>query len=66
MHSGAGERAREPGLTSELVPMGEDRFLPSDPAMGGNRGWDVAFWGADQAGRAADLLNGVFAMRRVG
>ncbi len=66
VYSGAGDRAREPGMTSELIPMGDDRFLPADPAMGGNRGWDVAFWGADQAGRATHFLNGVFAMRRVG
>ena len=32
-------------LSSPLIPMGDDRFLPEDPAIGGNRGWDVAFWG---------------------
>lgn len=48
----------------ELIPMGDDRFLPADPAMGGNRGWDVAFWGTDGQGRATHFLNGVFAMRR--
>jgi hypothetical protein len=49
----------------ELIPMGEDRFLPADPAMGGNRGWDVAFWGTDASGRATHFLNGVFGMRRI-
>ena len=39
----AGE-AGKPVITSELIPLGGDRFLPADPAMGGNRGWDVAFW----------------------
>ena len=51
-------------LESELIPLGDDRFLPRDPAMGGNRGWDVAFWGDDGSGRATHYLNGVFAMRR--
>jgi CubicO group peptidase (beta-lactamase class C family) len=49
---------------TELIPMGDDRFLPADPAMGGNRGWDVAFWGKDGQGRATHYLNGVFGMRR--
>ena len=53
-------------LESELIPLGSDRFLPRDPAMGGNRGWDVAFWGDDGNGRATHYLNGVFAMRRSG
>ena len=53
-------------LESELIPLGDDRFLPRDPAMGGNRGWDVAFWGDDGGGRATHYLNGVFAMRRTG
>ncbi len=53
-------------LESELIPLGGDRFLPRDPAMGGNRGWDVAFWGDDGSGRATHYLNGVFAMRRSG
>ena len=53
-------------LESELIPLGGDRFLPRDPAMGGNRGWDVAFWGDDGSGRATHYLNGVFAMRRGG
>lgn len=50
-------------LESELIPLGDDRFLPRDPAMGGNRGWDVAFWG-NEGGRATHYLNGVFGMRR--
>jgi len=54
-----------PTMTTTLIPLGEDRFLPADPAMGGNRGWDVAFWGKDDRGRATHFLNGVFAMRRV-
>lgn len=59
----AGE-AGQPVLTSELIPLGGDRFLPADPAMGGNRGWDVAFWGDDGGGRATHFLNGVFPLRR--
>lgn len=61
-----GPEGGEPTMTSELLPMGDDRFLPADPAMGGNRGWDVAFWGRDQRGRATHFLNGVFATRRTG
>jgi len=57
--------SREPTMVSEIVPIGDDRFLPVDPAMGGNRGWDVAFWGKDEGGRATHFLNGVFALRRV-
>ncbi len=57
------ERA-EPAMTSELIPLGGDRFLPADPALGGNRGWDVAFWGDDGQGRATHYLDGVFAARR--
>jgi hypothetical protein len=64
--NGQGDTNREPTLVSEIVPMGDDRFLPVDPAMGGNRGWDVAFWGNDAGGRATHFLNGVFALRRVG
>jgi CubicO group peptidase (beta-lactamase class C family) len=55
----------EPNMVSEIVPIGDDRFLPVDPAMGGNRGWDVAFWGSDPSGRATHYLNGVFALRRI-
>ena len=53
-------------VATELLPLGDDRFLPVDPAMGGNRGWDVAFWGRDGTGRATNFLNGVFATRRTG
>jgi CubicO group peptidase (beta-lactamase class C family) len=60
----AARSAGQPGLTSELIPLGDDRFLPANPALGGNRGWDVAFWGKDAAGRATHYLNGVFALRR--
>lgn len=58
--------ARNEPIATELIPLGDDRFLPADPAMGGNRGWDVAFWGRDGAGRATHFLNGVFATRRTG
>ena len=59
-------RSEVGGLESELIPLGGDRFLPRDPAMGGNRGWDVAFWGDDGNGRVTHYLNGVFALRRSG
>jgi CubicO group peptidase (beta-lactamase class C family) len=65
VYQGRGNANREPQLVSEIVPMGDDRFLPVDPAMGGNRGWGVAFWGSDSQGRATHFLNGVFANRRV-
>ncbi len=58
--------AADPVMTSELIPLGGDRFLPADPAMGGNRGWDVAFWGDEGTGRASHYLDGVFASRRTG
>ncbi|MNC94212.1 hypothetical protein D3C83_110110 [compost metagenome] len=54
----------EPGMTSELIPLGSNRFLPADPAMSGNRNWDVAFWGDDGSGHASHYLDGVFAARR--
>lgn len=59
-----GRGSDQPNMVSEITPMGDDRFLPVDPAMGGNRGWDVAFWGSE-GGKASHFLNGVFAMRRV-
>ena len=62
--SGLPLAATRPPTETELIPLGEDRFLPADPAMGGNRGWDVAFWGTDGQGRATHFLNGVFGMRR--
>jgi CubicO group peptidase (beta-lactamase class C family) len=61
-----GDERAKPGLSTEIIPLGGDRFLPADPAAGGNRGWDVAFWGDDGNGRATHFLNGVFAMRRTG
>ena len=64
VQSGTGDPSRAPNMVSEIVPIGDDRFLPVDPAMGGNRGWDVAFWG-DSGGRATHFLNGVFAFRRI-
>jgi len=54
----------KPTMSSALIPLGDDRFLPADPALGGNRGWDVAFWGDDGSGRASHYLDGVFALRR--
>ncbi|MEZ4588024.1 MAG: serine hydrolase domain-containing protein [Gemmatimonadales bacterium] len=65
VYGARGPEGGAPSMTSELIPLGDDRFLPRDPAMGGNRGWDVAFWGEDGAHRATHFLNGVFAMRRV-
>jgi CubicO group peptidase (beta-lactamase class C family) len=65
-YSGSPGGSRPPTLTTPLIPLGDHRFLPVDPAMGGNRGWDVAFWGDDGQGRASHYLNGVFAMRRTG
>ena len=53
-------------VETEMIPLGEDRFLPGDPAAGGNRGWDVGFWGDDGQGRATNFLNGMFAYRRTG
>ncbi|MEM6536743.1 MAG: serine hydrolase domain-containing protein [Pseudomonadota bacterium] len=58
--SGAKETIR-----SEMIPLGEDRFLPAELAMSGSRNWDVAFWGSDKRGAATHFLNGVFPMRRV-
>jgi CubicO group peptidase (beta-lactamase class C family) len=50
----------------ELIPLGEDRFLPSDPRISGNRNWDIAFWGRDINGRPSNLAQGVFPLRRTG
>ena len=61
-----GDGFDEPSVESALIPLGDDRFLPRNPAMGGNRGWDVAFWGDDGSGRAPYYLDGVFAKRRTG
>jgi len=51
--------------SSPLVPLTPISFLPTHPAIDGNRGWALAFVGADE-GPARYLLNGVFALRRVG
>lgn len=50
---------------SELISLGGERFLPRNPALSGNRRWDVAFWGSDEAGRPTHYLGGIFAFRRV-
>ncbi|MFI6539766.1 serine hydrolase domain-containing protein [Nonomuraea sp. NPDC050547] len=48
--------------STDLLPLGEHRFLPADDAFTGHHMWDVAFvMGAD--GRAIRLLNGAFAAR---
>ena len=50
----------------ELISLGDGRFLPSDRRFSGNRGWDIAFWGRDGAGRATNLVQGIFPLRRAG
>jgi CubicO group peptidase (beta-lactamase class C family) len=51
---------------SELIPLGDGRFLPREPTISGNRMWDVAFWGEDSCGRPTHVLQGVFAfLKRV-
>ncbi|MFI6602410.1 serine hydrolase [Nonomuraea sp. NPDC050536] len=48
---------------TDLLPLGDHRFLPADDGFTGNHMWDLAFvMGAD--GRAVRLLNGAFAARR--
>lgn len=54
----------EPVTRSELIPLGGDRFFPRNPALSGNRLWDVAFWDASRSGRATHYLGGIFAFRR--
>jgi CubicO group peptidase (beta-lactamase class C family) len=49
---------------SDLISLGEGRFLPCDPRVSGNRNWDIAFWGHDSSGLATHLLQGVFPLRR--
>lgn len=56
--------ASEPAIISELIPLGDGRFLPAELAMSGNRNWDVAFWQYDKNGRPQQFLNGAFPMRR--
>lgn len=48
----------------ELIPLGDHRFFPCDPRISGNRNWDIAFWGADESGRASHVLQGIFPLRR--
>lgn len=55
-----------PVTRSELIALGGDRFFPRNPAMSGNRLWDMAFWDASQSGRATHYLGGIFAFRRTG
>jgi len=55
-----------PEVNCELIPLGDERFLPTDLAVSGNRNWDVAFWGRDGQGRATNFLQGVFPLRRTG
>jgi len=49
---------------SPLLPVSPTRFVPTDPAIDGSRGWALAFINAE-TGPATHLLNGVFAMRRM-
>jgi CubicO group peptidase (beta-lactamase class C family) len=49
---------------SELVPLGDGRFLPRNPAISGNRNWDLAFWKGDASGRMSHMLLGLFPLRR--
>jgi hypothetical protein len=56
----------EPVIRSELIPLGGERFLPRDPALSGNRVWDVAFWDERDSGRPTHYLGGIFAFRRTG
>ncbi|HEX9888846.1 MAG TPA: serine hydrolase domain-containing protein [Nitriliruptorales bacterium] len=58
------DRAGKPPVESPLAPIGPDRFVPTEPAASGGRGWDVAFWGDDGNARATHYLNGVFASAR--
>jgi CubicO group peptidase (beta-lactamase class C family) len=53
-------------IHSELIPLGGTRFLPRDSTFGGNRGWDVGFWGNSKDGAPTHFLNGLFAYRRTG
>lgn len=55
-----------PIIETELIPLGEDRFLPRNPTFSGNRLWDVAFWGGDNEERPTHCLNGIMAYRRTG
>jgi hypothetical protein len=47
-----------------LLPLTPSTFLPTDPAVDGNRGWALAFLGPEDQ-PATHLLNGLLAMRRI-
>jgi hypothetical protein len=53
------------GTKSELIPLGDGRFLPVDLRISGNRNWDIAFWGRDSEGHPSHMLQGVFPLRRI-
>jgi hypothetical protein len=46
-----------------LIPLTPTSFLPADARIAANRGYALAFVGAED-GPAKRLINGVFAMRR--
>lgn len=48
-----------------LLPSRNGCYLPTDPAVTGGRGWGIAFLGPADAA-ATHLVNGVFALRRIG
>jgi CubicO group peptidase (beta-lactamase class C family) len=48
---------------SPLIPLSPTSFLPADSRIDGNRGYALAFVGAED-GPARRVINGVFAMRR--
>lgn len=52
----------EEPLTTALLPLGGDRFLPADNAITGHHNWDIAFTCPN--GRAQLLHNGAFTARR--
>ncbi len=58
------EMGKESIVDCELIPLGDDRFLPSDLRISSNRNWDIAVWGSDVDGRASHLLQGLFPLRR--
>ena len=61
-----GEIGGGPSMKTELIPLGNHRFLAANPAFSGNRMWDVAFWSEPGAGRPNYFLNGMFPLRRTG
>ncbi|MFJ4655665.1 serine hydrolase domain-containing protein [Nocardia sp. NPDC088792] len=59
-----GQASLQSVASSQLLPLGEDRFLPADDAFTSNHRWDIAFqFGKDNV--AERILNGAFAARRV-